>query len=142
MIMEDGPSPALNAPELLASMILSSSNYPFHGAVSELMWPDGFVRISTAKDGFFSKQSTMISVIPFPAAPVTLNRVVAKVMWADALRSPDRQKCHHVFVTDLSDIADELAKTEVHPEALLLALEHVVAGFRNRGMIKEFIHQL
>ena len=129
-------------------MIFSSRNYPFNGAVTTLVFPQLVIRISTAKEGVFSKQSTMISLIPNVMAGPSQNRVVAKIMWADALRSKDRQGCHHElaeFMNKILDITWEawLALDEQPDYSLICPLlEDSLASFRERGMVKEFINLL
>lgn len=122
-------------------MILNSSNYPFNGAVSELSWPGCILRVTTAKDGFFSKQSTVVKAVPFEGAPPSTGYVVGKLMWSGNLGSEDRQRCHHEFVRELNMYSTKIENEglALHPEAQFLFLEAAVQSFQRRGLIKSFI---
>lgn len=129
-------------------MTFSNGEYPFGGVVTVIAWPQGFLRVSTAKEGVFSKQSTMISVVVHPAAPVAENVVIGKIMWADALRTGDRKRAHYELIKGLNQTFDVAAEVKNIHEPLVIqkvipmALDVAVSVLRTRGMVKEFINAL
>lgn len=123
-------------------MILTHRLYPFHGAVSVLQsGPNGFIRLSTAKEGLFKGSSTMLSVIPHPTAGVNEGSVFAKILWADALRPADRQKAHEDLLAWLDMMLSTLDGSEP-VEQLRQVVNLLGEKYRRVGMLKELVNLL
>jgi hypothetical protein len=81
-------------------MITSNKNYPFGGKVATIETPAFRCMISTAKEGFFKKQSVMFSDF---TDGMENRRHVGKLLYNDALDSNARLGLHDAITHSLDE---------------------------------------
>jgi hypothetical protein len=112
-------------------MITSSKSYPFGGKVSTLQPqsnPHGMEWwVNTAKDGFFSKQSTQ-----FLCVTEKLRTIEASFKYADHISSTERLKYHDYLTEELDKVIDsgEALSTCIDPILKQLKKKNVGIGMR------------
>ena len=82
-------------------MITSNTFYPFGGKVATLETPSFICMVSTAKEGFFQKQSVRISDC---ANGMSTRRVVAKLLYNSVLSKQDRLGLHDMLVASIDEL--------------------------------------
>jgi hypothetical protein len=85
-------------------MIASTQDYPFGGRVTVIRTPKFVCMVSTAKEGIFQKQSTMIAEC---SEDLSERRHVGKIVYSDSLRTTDRLRIHDVIVTGFNEIGSD-----------------------------------
>jgi hypothetical protein len=109
-------------------MILSNHRYPFGTKISRIQTPNFTCQVSTAKEGFLQRQSTMLSICNADGT-VIYRRGVAKLIYASSLRSSDRIQLHDIVVTSLDKLGNEMGLSE--------ALDNIIQYFKERGVLSE-----
>ena len=112
-------------------MILSTHRYPFGTKISRVQTPQFTCSVSTAKEGFLQRQSTMVSICTPDGIKIT-RRGVAKLIYASSLRSTDRLQLHDIVVASLHELGQEMSLGE--------AIDLVIQHFRERGILSEAIN--
>ena len=105
-------------------MITSNTKYPFGGKIATVEKKSFNCMISTAKEGFFKKQSVMFSDI---SAGIKNRHHVAKLLFNDFLSSAQRIELHDVF----AHFIDESGMTG---KSLRDTLSELFDGLRREGV--------
>ena len=105
-------------------MITSNTKYPFGGKVATVETPAFCCMISTAKEGFFQKQSVMFSDI---SAGMQSRRHVAKLIYNDILGSKERLGLHDA-------ITSHLDAAGMGGQSLTEALRTLFDGLKTEGV--------
>lgn len=114
-------------------MIVSNRAYPLGSKIARIHTRSFRVNVSTAKEGFFQKQSTMISEGDTTGVGVAGLRPCGKVIYSSSLRKSDRLKLHDVLVETLHVLGQQ-------GYSLRDALDRVFQDWRQRGIAIETIN--
>lgn len=111
-------------------MAATTRSYPFGTRISRVITPAFAIMVSTAKEGMFQKQSTVICLL---APPRFLDRGAAlgKITWASACTSTERLQLHDLIVEKL----DSLGTADMD---LIDTLDVVVNAMRVSGNATQF----
>ena len=107
--------------------VIQNKNARFGGKVADVMTDSFTVIITTAKEGFFEKLSTMI----FDLSDGT-PRPCVKIIYSKSLRKSDRSQFHDL-ITEAMNAGGE------DGQGLSCAVKTVIESLRERGVIKEAI---
>jgi hypothetical protein len=113
------------------TMIVSNRNYPFGSRIAVLSTPCFNCRISTAKEGVFKGQSTMVLDLAGGDSP-TIGRAVAKLVYSDALRSADRLQMHDAICESIDAAGRRVSLGQ--------AIQEVATAFKMRGILTDVIN--
>ncbi len=108
-------------------MILRATKYPFGTKITTIQTELFKCMVSTAKEGFFKKQSTEILEVAIDGA----RRRVGRLIYAASLSSAERLQMHEAIVKGL-DGSDGCP--------LGIALEMICDEMRSRGIASEAIN--
>ena len=105
-------------------MITSNTKYTFGGKVSTVETTSFKCMISTAKEGFFKKQSTVFSDL---SGGMSSPRQIAKFLFNDHIGSPQRMEFHDV-------IAQVIDKDGMNGQSLREALMYLFEKLEQEGI--------
>ena len=108
-------------------MIVSNTKYPFGTKVATIHTEMFKCMVSTAKEGFFKKQSTMISEVN----PNGTRRRVGRLIYASSLSSGERLQMHEVVIAGLNDLDGC---------SLGVAMSMVFGELRLRGLVADAVN--
>ncbi len=111
-------------------MVASSHNYPYFSRVTTIQTALFCCMVSTVKDGFFERQSTIVLEMASPDS-VKPRRGVARFIYTPAMGSLERLKLHDLFVKTL----DRAGQTSSLSTAIGVASE----VFRNNGVVSDVV---
>lgn len=111
-------------------MIEYSRNFPFGGRLTAIHTRNYSCQVSTAKEGLFEKQSTMVAELPF--GQEKLRRGVAKIIYASSLLSSDRLQMHDAIVQVLNDSGESMS--------LGSAIDGIGQFLKGRGIATEVVN--
>ena len=112
-------------------MIASSRNYPFGSKATTIHTDSYTYMVSTAKEGLFKPQSTM--VIEMPKGQLDPRRPVAKVIYTPSLRASDRLQMHDVISNALNHSGNDGV-------SLGEAIDFFFGLLKKRGVVAEAIN--
>lgn len=111
-------------------MIASNRDYLFGTRITVVLTPCFSCRISTAKEGLFRRQSTMVLELP-QGDPRTRGRPVAKLMNSAALRTEDRLQMHDVICKSVDTAGETMLVGR--------AIQKIGDSLKARGVLTDVI---
>ena len=111
-------------------MIASNRNYPFGSRVTTIHTSQYTCMVSTAKEGFLQKQSTMIAEMPI--GQLEPRRLVAKIIYTPSLRSDDRLQMHDLVTKHLNEAGES--------QSLGTAINSCAKLLKRRGVASEVVN--
>jgi hypothetical protein len=112
--------------------IISSRDYPLGRRVTVITADTFTCMVSTAKEGVFKKQTTMIVELTDPNKTILQGRAVGKLTYSSSLSSFDRLQMHDVVCRYLG-AADQY-------ETLSFLIDLIGDNLKKRGVLTEVVN--